>query len=126
MNEQQAYEVLGWGIRNEYDINGYPAANVAEVAKIVVELENAAGIPESEKLVFTLPVSFAVFDGKLPAIQQVLSFTRGFHCSRAQRRLPKVAVPRDKRETVTNRYGPTWHIPSGFLLRVRPAGEETA
>jgi hypothetical protein len=70
--------VVIWDIGNEYDINGYPAANVAEVAKIVVELENAAGIPESEKLVFTLPVSFAVFDGKPPAIQQVLALQEAF------------------------------------------------
>ncbi len=67
-----------WGIGNEYDINGYPAANVAQVARIVVDLENAAGIPDSEKLVFTSPVSFAALNGKPAAIQQILALQKAF------------------------------------------------
>jgi hypothetical protein len=70
--------VVVWGIGNEYDINGYPPANVAEVARIIVELENAAGIPDSEKLVFTSPVSFAAQNGNPPAIQQILRLQQAF------------------------------------------------
>jgi len=67
-----------WGIGNEYDINGFSPANVAAVAKIVVELERDAGIPDSEKLVFTSPVSFAALGGQPAAIQQMLELQRAF------------------------------------------------
>jgi hypothetical protein len=67
-----------WGIGNEYDINGYPPANVAEVARIIVDLENAAGIVDADKLAFTSPVSFAVFDGKPAAIEQILQLQKAF------------------------------------------------
>jgi hypothetical protein len=67
-----------WGIGNEYDINGYPAANVAQVARIVVDLEKAAGIPDSEKLVFTSPVSFAALGGQQAAIHQILALQQAF------------------------------------------------
>jgi hypothetical protein len=69
-----------WGIGNEYDqdLAKTPAANVAAVAKIVVDLENAAGIPDSQKLVFTSPVSFAALGGHPAAIQQILALQQAF------------------------------------------------
>jgi hypothetical protein len=70
--------VILWGIGNEYDINQYPADNVAQVARIVVDLENAAGIPDSEKLVFTSPVSFAIVGDDPPAIKQILDLQTAF------------------------------------------------
>jgi hypothetical protein len=70
--------VILWGIGNEYDINGYPAAFVAQVARIVVDMENAAGIADANKLIFTSPVSFAIRDGKPPAIQQILDLQTAF------------------------------------------------
>jgi hypothetical protein len=70
--------VVIWGIGNEYDINGFPAASVAHVARIIVDLENAAGIPDSEKLVFTSPVSFAARSGHHAAIEQILRLQQAF------------------------------------------------
>ena len=67
-----------WGIGNEYDINGYPAANVAQVVRIIVDLEKNAGIPDSEKLVFTSPVSFAAYPGHPAAIEQILRLQQAF------------------------------------------------
>jgi hypothetical protein len=70
--------VVMWGIGNEYDINHYPAANVAQVAKIIVNLENAAGITDPNKLVFTSPVSFAVLQGQPAAIYQIEQLQQAF------------------------------------------------
>jgi hypothetical protein len=69
---------LLWGIGNEFDINFFPAANVAHVAKIIVDLEKLAGITDDNKLVFTSPVSFGALAGKPPAIQQILDLQRAF------------------------------------------------
>jgi hypothetical protein len=51
---------------------------VLSAAFIIVEVENAAGIPDSEKLVFTSPVSFAAQNGNPPAIQQILRLQQAF------------------------------------------------
>lgn len=67
-----------WGIGNEFDINQFPASNVAQVAKIIVDLENVAGITDDNKLVFTSPVSFAALAGKPAAIQQILQLQQAF------------------------------------------------
>lgn len=67
-----------WGVGNEYDINHYPARNVAEVVRVVVDMENAAGITDANKLVFTSPVSFAALAGKPAAIHQILELQSAF------------------------------------------------
>jgi hypothetical protein len=69
-----------WGIGNEFDQDREttPAKNVAEVARIVVQLESDAGIPDSEKLVFTSPVSFAALNGQPAAIDQILELQQAF------------------------------------------------
>jgi hypothetical protein len=66
-----------WGIGNEFDQDPVktPAANVAAGAKIVEDLEDAAGIPDSQKLVFTSPVSFAALRGR-PRFNRSLSCNR--------------------------------------------------
>jgi hypothetical protein len=70
--------VVIWGVGNEFDINEFPPANVAQVVKVIVNLENAAGIADSNKLVFTSPVSFAARAGKPAAIHQILQLQHAF------------------------------------------------
>ncbi len=70
--------VVVWGVGNEFDINKFPPRNVAQVVRIIVDLENAAGITDANKLVFTSPVSFAALAGKPAAIQQMLELQRAF------------------------------------------------
>jgi hypothetical protein len=67
-----------WGIGNEFDINRFPAEHVAQVAKVIVSLENKAGITDANKLVFTSPVSFAALGGKPAAIHQFLQLQQAF------------------------------------------------
>jgi hypothetical protein len=70
--------VVMWAIGNEYDYWHLPARNVAQIAKIIVELENRAGIPEVDRLIFTASVSFGVVGGKAAAIEQILDLQRAF------------------------------------------------
>jgi hypothetical protein len=51
---------------------------VAQVAKIVLDLENRAGIPEVDRLVFIASVSFGVVGGRPAGIEQILDLQRAF------------------------------------------------
>jgi len=70
--------VVIWGVGNEFDINQFAPRNVAQVVRIVVDMENAAGITDANKLVFTSPVSFAALRGRPAAIQQILELQAAF------------------------------------------------
>ena len=70
--------VVMWAIGNEYDYWKLPAANIAHIAKIIVDLENTAGIPQNQRLIFTASVSFGIVAGQPPAIEQIQVLQRAF------------------------------------------------
>jgi hypothetical protein len=70
--------VVMWALGNEYDYWHLPPANVAHIARIIVDLENSAGIPENQRLIFTASVSFGVVAGRPPAIEQIEALQRAF------------------------------------------------
>ena len=70
--------VVMWSVGNEYDYFKIPVANVVQIVKIIVGLENKAGIANANRLVFTSPVSFAVYNGKPAAIAQIQALQQAF------------------------------------------------
>ncbi|MDG1334077.1 MAG: hypothetical protein P8P74_17205 [Crocinitomicaceae bacterium] len=62
-----------WGVANEYDLqNAFSAANIATAMEYILEAESSQGIPASELMPITSPVSFGTFGEPLkPGIVKV-------------------------------------------------------
>ncbi|MCE1248006.1 MAG: carboxypeptidase-like regulatory domain-containing protein [Firmicutes bacterium] len=72
--------VLMWSLGNEFDLGsmGQNATLVAKTAKMIVDTENSLGIPESEKLAITAPVSFALFGESVEGIKAIKDLKAAF------------------------------------------------
>ncbi len=71
--------VLMWSLGNEFDLGGMgqSADLIAKTAAKLVQAEDNAGIPESERMAMTAPVSFAV-QGRAPGVGQIEKLNNAF------------------------------------------------
>ncbi len=65
---------------NEFDLGlmGQDATKVAKTAKLIIDIENELNIPESEKLAFTAPVSFALHEDSVEGLKALKDLKAAF------------------------------------------------